>query len=145
MASIRPILPQGPECRAVTQWLGCQEGGRGLIKLCDNVANLTVYCNIGRRSFPGKHGWRLLFSNCNGSGKCRFCSKDFHCLRPLVLSWARAGRRFSPFLTHCLNINLFSSKTWGQTNINYYLGCLLCLSAMDRSYRAQSLLSLFVL
>ena len=29
MASIRPILPQGPECRAVTQWLGCQEGGGG--------------------------------------------------------------------------------------------------------------------
>ena len=156
MASIRPILPPGPHIwlvRASQSWplIGWEQDcdtitrnsggrGRGLIKLYNNVANFTVYCDIASAgaAFLVNTGGALF--NCNGSGKWRFVFKNFHCLRPLLwglrvlLSWTKLGRRLSPFLTHCLNINLFSRKTWGQTNINYYLRCLLCLGVMDRFY-----------
>ena len=114
--------------------------GRGLIKLYNNVANFTVYCDIASAGAALLVNMDGALFNCNGSGKWRFVFKNFHCLRPLLwglrvlLPWAGLGRCLSPFLTHCLKINLFSRKTWGQTNINYYLRCLLCLGVMDRFY-----------
>lgn len=150
MASIRPSCPRswpmiGQDCDTVTG----MSGGGGLIKLCDNVANFTVYCNIGGRGSPGKHDWRpssIVLARGNGDLFSKTfivwdLSSPLRITCPAILG--QGGRRLSTFLTHCLNINLFLRKTWGQTNINYYLRCLFCLSAMDRSYQSLSHLCSF--
>ena len=104
-----PLIGQGPGLslvRTVTPSLGCQGGG-GLIKLCDNVANFTVYCNIGGRGSPGKHGWRpssIVMAPWLGEMEICFQRLSLSETSPLLsglrvlLSWARAGGASLHFL-----------------------------------------------